>query len=436
MASRLTWPKAAAAVALLACTGIASADVTFIGEGSIPGTATDQSGLTGMLEDGVTPRNRAGGMGSAITYSGRDNLYIATPDRGPADGTTSYIDRSYTVRIDVKKTGPNAYSVAPTIVATKLMKKEGHEYFTGFSEAFDETGSTESLRLDPEGVRVSRCGKTAYVSDEYGPYLYEFDLKSGKRVRALNVPTKFLIDVAYPTPASGTSLELVNNAFGRQTNRGMEGLAISPDGSKLYGIMQNALLQDGALNDSFSRRGINNRIMEIDVDTGEVREFLYQLNDRSYGVNEMVAINDHEFLVLERDGNAGTNAAFKQIFKIDINGATDIRTVKQLPQTGLPASPVITPVAKTPMLPFIDLLKPAYGLAGASFPEKIEGLAFGPDLDDGRHLLIVTSDNDFTKDQPTRFFAFAIDPADLAYEPQQFTKGGGPKCRAEDDEED
>ncbi len=98
MASRLTWPKAAAAVALLACTGVASADVTFIGEGSIPGTATDQSGLTGMLEDGVTPRNRAGGMGSAITYSGRDNLYIATPDRGPADGTTTYIDRLYTVR--------------------------------------------------------------------------------------------------------------------------------------------------------------------------------------------------------------------------------------------------------------------------------------------------------------------------------------------------
>ena len=73
----------------------ASAAVTFIGQGNIPGTATDQSGLTGLLEDGVTPRNLAGGFGSAIAYTGHHDLYIGTPDRGPADGATSYIDRFY-----------------------------------------------------------------------------------------------------------------------------------------------------------------------------------------------------------------------------------------------------------------------------------------------------------------------------------------------------
>ncbi len=59
--------------------------------------------------------------------------------------------------------------------------------------------------------------------------------------------------------------------------------------------------------------------------------------------------------------------------------------------------------------PYLDLLDPAFGLAGSNFPEKIEGLAFGPDLADGRHLLLVTSDNDFVATQPTRFFAFALD---------------------------
>jgi hypothetical protein len=57
---------------------------------------------------------------------------------------------------------------------------------------------------------------------------------------------------------------------------------------------------------------------------------------------------------------------------------------------------------------FIDLLAPEYGLAGEGFPEKIEGLAFGPDLPDGRHVLYVTSDNDLSSTKPTWFYAFAI----------------------------
>jgi hypothetical protein len=67
---------------------------------------------------------------------------------------------------------------------------------------------------------------------------------------------------------------------------------------------------------------------------------------------------------------------------------------------------------------FIDMLDPAYGLAGDSFPEKLEGLAFGPDLADGRHLLIVSSDNDFDQANSSKFFAFGIDAADLDYQAQ------------------
>ena len=96
------------------------------------------------------------------------------------------------------------------------------------------------------------------------------------------------------------------------------------------------------------------------------------------------------------------------MFRIDIAGATDIRTLSVLPQTGTPAG--VVPVAKSL---FLDLLDPAFGLAGASFPEKIEGLAFGPDLRDGRHVLIVTNDNDFIATQPNRFLVFAIDGSDL-----------------------
>jgi hypothetical protein len=106
--------------------------------------------------------------------------------------------------------------------------------------------------------------------------------------------------------------------------------------------------------------------------------------------------------VIERDGVGGKDAKFKKIFRIDINGATDVSKLGALPRTG---SAGFKPVSKTL---FIDLLDPDYGLAGAAFPEKIEGLAFGPDLPDGRHLLYVTSDNDLSPTNPTWFYAFAI----------------------------
>jgi hypothetical protein len=180
-------------------------------------------------------------------------------------------------------------------------------------------------------------------------------------------------------------------------------------------MMQSPLIQDGGLDGGLNRVGTNARIVEVDVRTGAVREFLYVLDHQRNGISEILAVNDHELLVLERDGRVGAAAGFKRIIKIDLQDATDIRDVKALPVTGVPAG--ITPVEQAL---FIDLLDPAFGLAGATFPEKIEGMAFGPDLPDGRHLLLVTTDNDFFATQSSLFWAFGIPAADLpGYEPQQ-----------------
>jgi hypothetical protein len=65
--------------------------------------------------------------------------------------------------------------------------------------------------------------------------------------------------------------------------------------------------------------------------------------------------------------------------------------------------------------PFLDLL--AHGIP--NIPEKIEGMAFGPDLEDGRLLLVLSSDNDFSATENSRYFAFAVDRAELPdYRPQ------------------
>jgi hypothetical protein len=184
--------------------------------------------------------NRRARLGGHVQRS--RNIYYAVPDRGPADGATTYQDRLYTLEIEVTKTALNAYKIDSRVTRTQLLRtKEG--IFTGSAAAFDAINSSAGLRFDPEGLRVSACGESVYVSDEYGPLVYEFRIASGKRVRSLGVPNKFLIDL----PSANANDELTKNVAGRQSNRGMEGLAISPDGTKPYGIMQSALIQDGAL---------------------------------------------------------------------------------------------------------------------------------------------------------------------------------------------
>src|SRR6185369_8336574 len=134
------------------------------------------------------------------------------------------------------------------------------------------------------------------------------------RLRTLAVPDKYLI-----TRPGVEDAELPPaNAKGRQANRGMEGLAISPDGGKLYGMMQSPLIQDGALSASNSRIGTNVRLLELDIASGATRELVYPMESPAYGQNEILAVNDHQFLVLERDGRAGASAAFKRLFLIDI----------------------------------------------------------------------------------------------------------------------
>jgi hypothetical protein len=200
-------------------------------------------------------------------------------------------------------------------------------------------------------------------------------------------------------------------------NKAFEGVAITPDGDKLYAVLQNPLIQD-RVGTTDIKAGHNVRILEMPIGAGKPRELLYPLVSASNGCNEILAVNETQFLVIERDNKAGTDAKFKKLMLIDIQDASDISSIEALPEKKVPKG--VRPVSKTT---FLDLLDPAFGLAGAEFPAKIEGLAFGPDLPDGRILLLVTSDNDCKVEEPTWIWAFAIERKALpGYKPQQFER--------------
>jgi hypothetical protein len=377
----------------------ALAGITLIGKTSIPGDAKDKSGLA-TPPGASTPADQLGSFGSAIAFTGQGNRFVAVDDRGPGSNV-AWRCRYQTFDIAINQDAPADQRVQVKLIATTLLSDKDGRPFTGNSDAFDLHDQAKGLRLDPEGIRVSPRG-TLFISDEYGPWIDEFSM-DGRQIRRFAPPEKFLVT----TPDGESAHELPpSNGRGRQPNHGFEGLAITPDGTKLYAILQDPLIQDGALDAANKRIGHNCRILELTLATGATREFVYTLDAPKHGVNEMLAINDHEFVVEERDNKGGTDAKFRKLFKIDISGCKDVSATPSLPTDALASGAA----AKTE---FLDFLDPKYGLAGSQMPEKIEGLAWGNDLPDGRHVLVVTTDNDLLPAQPSWFWVFAVDAADV-----------------------
>ena len=412
----------------------AHAGVALIGVGQISGS--DLSGLSGTLENGVAG-NLLGGIGSGIAWAGGDS-FVMTPDRGPnavswnpaVDDTSSWITRFQTVNLGLSgatfSTG-TVTTLTPSLTATTLLSSTaalnygsapaltgsaGQNYFTGRSDAFAAGLSTDSAnaRFDPEGIRVAGNGKSVFISDEYGPYIYQFDKATGNRIGVIALPDKF----AVANLSSQGATEISANTSGRVANKGMEGLAITPDGKTLVGIMQSPLLQDGGTD------GSTVRIVTIDIATGKVtHEYAYKLDNigtvakpKYPTVSEIVAINDHEFLVDERDGKGlgdGSNAAVKKLYKIDLTGAADVSALSGAANLAPKA------VGKTLFLDVVAALT-SVGYTTATIPAKLEGVAFGPDvLVSGvmEHTLIVANDNDFLDTvggiaNPNRVFVFGV----------------------------
>src|SRR5262249_43396208 len=249
----------------------------------------------------------------------------------------------------------------------------------------------------------------------------------GRRVRVFTLPDKFAVTVKSPVGNN----EISGNTSGRVANKGMEGLAISPDGRTLFGIMQSPLIQDGGAN------GLATRIVRIDIASGRTSEFAYRLDSSKFTVSEMVAVNDHEFLVDERDGkglNDDSLAVQKKLYKIDLASATDVTNI--VGSANLVANAV-------PKVLFLDIVSALNlkGIPAFDVPAKLEGVTFGPDVVMGgqtKHTLIVANDNDYTPvavnshhsegtvENPNKWLVFPFDDNDLpGFVPQCFAGDGG-----------
>jgi hypothetical protein len=236
---------------------------------------------------------------------------------------------------------------------------------------------------------------TFLVSDEYGPRLYEFD-RNGTLMRTFTTPAN-IIPRNTGTGVSNFATDAGNTA-GRVTNRGFEGLTITPDGKFAFAVLQSAMLEEGAGNGRYVR------IVKFDVATGAaVGQYAYLLDTagQGRGISALVALNNNEFLIIERNNRgvgvgATVSPTDKNVYKINLSGATDVSAIT-LPASGTTLPPGVSAVAKSAQ--FIDLDANTLAALGNKSPEKWEGLTIGPKLANGGYVILAGTDNDFSVTQ-------------------------------------
>ena len=255
----------------------------------------------------------------------------------------------------------------------------------------------EGLALDPTGgFLVSSEGQ---VLAGVAPFLRRYDAQGAVR-GAFELPAEVL-----PGPNHGI-----------RHNRGGEGLARTPDGRHLFLAMEGPLTQDGP--DPTPAAGALARVYRYDLVSGRLeRAFLVPLEPvhaaakvagelEVSGISGLVALDADTLLILERSFARGAGHGIR-LARVDLRDASDVSRVPGLAGLDEPTRAALRPARRTAVLDLETLGLPL---------DNLEGLAFGPTLPDGRRVLVIVSDNNFSAEQFTQILAFAVGRADAGGE--------------------
>ncbi|MEV6521154.1 esterase-like activity of phytase family protein [Longispora sp. NPDC051575] len=379
------WRRVAAAAVLVAALGTAEAGTRpapaaaeergalriarFLGEQRLPHLAqfegTTVGGFSGMDRDPVT-----------------GTWYLLSDDRwryNPA--------RFYTSRLDIDPVKGTFTGVRLTGVTT-LLDSAGAPY-----PEYGRPGS-----VDPESIRFDPWSRRLLWAQE------------GDRPRpGQSAPPLAQQSIRWTSPAGEDrgglplprNLELTETDSGARRNTGIEGLTFTPH--TIVAAMEGPRYEDGAL--PTADDGAPARLTVWDRRSGGVRaQYVYPLDalpaapipptgHADSGVSELLAIDDHRFVALERSWIEGVNYRSK-LYEIDLRGATDV-----LHRDSVATGPAYGAVSKRLLYDFGALGQPQ---------QNFEAMSWGPRLATGECTLVVASDDNFDQREVTQFLAYAL----------------------------
>ena len=381
------------------------------------------------------------------TANGYEGVLWTLPDRGRNDpGAGLFYDYAGRVermqlRIDVTPGKPGALGTL-TMVPDKgvVLKDFNGQPFTG-ADPGDHTliqrdvvlpspasgAGAGKVSLDAESLQFTADGHF-YIGDEYTANVYYFDARG--QLQGVIMAPPAIRPQREGKPAFGS---LAPPQTGRRNNQGVEGMGLSPDGSRLFVALQSATLQDSAQGNAAGR--INTRVLVYDVTTSPtpqqpIGHYVMALPayahdgkgklDRTAAQSELRALDGHRFLLLARDGNGlGKDGddpiVYKSVLLVDVADAANLAesayetgTASVLAHpTDTALKPEIMPARSDELLNLLD--RPQLARAGLDLDtkrgphagllsEKWEAMDVLPALDP-RHpndvLLLIGNDNDF-----------------------------------------
>ncbi len=247
-----------------------------------------------------------------------------------------------------------------------------------------KTVDPESIRLGKDGIYWGSEGDAKVLL----PPFIRVAAPDGSFLREFKLPEGFA-----PT---------IDRSTGIRDNLAFEDLAVAPSGDVFVGL-EAALYQDGPKPSLTT--GSLSRIIRYDGASGEPKaQYVYPVSPipqaaakadggNDNGMSEMLALDDHRLLAVERSYAEGVGNNIK-IMMMDLADATDISAIASLAKN----DQRVVPVRKSQIL---DLR--AIGLV----PDNIEAMSIGK-ARDGTDVLILGSDNNFSAAQKTQFYAFKI----------------------------
>ncbi|WP_204041931.1 esterase-like activity of phytase family protein [Acrocarpospora phusangensis] len=317
-------------------------------------------------------------------------------DRDPRTGTWYFISddrwryqpaRFYTGRLDFNGVS-GAFTGVSIDKVTTLSRADGSPY-PAYGKA--DAADPESIRYDP----VSRKILWAQEGDrpeEGRPDIPVSDLS----VRWTGADGRYRGELQIPR-----NLRMTNENHGPRRDFGFEGLTFAP--RSIAAIVEGPRFEDGP--SPTTKHGAPARIMVWNRKGQPLAQYAYPIDPlpaapippsghTDSGVSEILAIDDHRYLALERSWIEGVNYRVK-LYEIDLREATNILT-----RDSLMTRMFYRPVEKRLLLDLsTERRQPT---------QNLESLAWGPRLHTGEQVLVIGSDDNFSEGEATQFLAYAL----------------------------
>lgn len=357
-------------------------------------------------------QNTAATTISAINFIGEQVIPDDTKFRSTLVGGLSSIDYSngnFYLISDDTKAPIRVYKASLTYNKSVFSEVK----ITDQIELLDDKGMSFSTPVDPESLRISGNSiiwtSEGNINQNVDPFVREATI-TGKYKQEFEIPSIFEAKTA--------------TEEGPRQNGVFESLSVSYNQQGYWVGMELPLKEDGEepvfSNDTDSPV----RISYINKATGKFeRQFAYELdkvareiigtgfNFTVNGLVEILEYDTNKFLALERSFTTGADDGGNnvKIYKVDASAATDVSNIESLKGKNY------SKATKTLLFDFETIrakLSSIPGGNGKRIVDNIEGITFGPKLENGNLSFVVVADNNFSAfgQQLNQFIVFEVLP--------------------------